>query len=287
MSDEEWIKKKFRDLRTGDVILSAGKNIGDIMIFVGRHSTIQHSCILVWLDVNSLKEGKVKVHPWYVDDNTTTLSFLGLAQGRKMDMVTQEEQKGLILYEPTELFVNAPIVYTRPLNRSRISNSLVCLKMEEYIEMHHLKMSYAYGIHHIVTVGLGFDIFGPHASGGKICSENVYLFLQHLCGYPGYNLGDDYDEYKVPDAKDYMTVPDFFFSEYNNHPVFEPEEYRVISKAAEEDVTVLHPFFIVLIVLILILILVFVLVNNYCDSCSANPMGVCPIGGRDIFDVLY
>jgi hypothetical protein len=286
-SDEDWIKKKFQGLRTGDVVLSAGKNIGDIMIFVGRQSTIQHSCILVWLDIESLKQGSIKTHPWYVNQETTTLSFLGLAQGRKMDMATQQEQKGLILYEPTELFVNAPIVYTRPLNRSNISDSLVCQKMEEYIQMHHLKMSYAYGIHHIITVGLGIDVFGPHSSGGKICSESVYLFLEHLCGYPGYNLGGDYEEYHLPDAKDYMTVPDFFFSEYNNHPVFDKEEYRVISKVAEEDITVLHPFFLVLVILILVLVLVFILINNYCDSCTANPMGICPIGAKDIFDVLY
>ena len=281
-NDEEWIKKKFKGLRTGDVILSAGKNIGDIMIFVGRHSTIQHSCILVWLDVEALERNEVKVHPWYVDDNTTTLSFLGLAQGSKMDMLVKEPRKGLILYEPQELFSNAPIVYTRPLNRNRISDDLVVQKMEEYIKMEHLQMTYAYGIHHIVTVGVGLDVFGPHKTGGRLCSENVYIFLKHLCGYPEYNLGDDFEDYKLPDAKDYMTVPDFFFSEYNTHPVFEPEEYRVISKSAEEDVTVMHPFFVVLIVLIIIIIVLFMVINNYCESCNAT--GICPIGSRDLFD---
>lgn len=280
--DEKWIKNKFKGLRTGDIILSAGKNIGDIMIFVGRHSTIQHSCILVWLDIDALNQGKVKVHPWYIDDNTTTLSFLGLAQGRKMDMLVKEPRKGLILYEPKELFSNAPIVYTRPLNRNRISDELVVQKMEEYIQMEHLQMTYAYGIHHIVTVGVGLDVFGPHKTGGRLCSENVYLFLKHLCGYPEYNLEDDFDDYKLPDAKDYMTVPDFFFSEYNTHPVFEPEEYRVISKSAEEDVTVLHPFFIALIVLIIIMIVIFAVINNYCESCNAT--GICPIGSKDLFD---
>lgn len=287
MESDEWVKKKFRTLRTGDICLSAGKNIGDIMIFIGRHSTIQHSCILVWLDVEALKENRVKVHPWFIDDETTTLSFLGLAQGRKMDMVTKEVQKGLILYEPGELFVNAPIAYVRPLDRNRIGDELVSMKTEEYIEMHHLKMRYAYGIPHIVTVGLGFDVFGPHKEGGKLCSENIYLFLEHLCGYPGFNIEGEHEEYKLPDARDYMTVPDFFFSEYNTHPVFEPEEYRVISKQNEEDVTVLHPFFIVMIVTILLVVLVIVLINNYCQSCNASLDAVCPITSRDFFDTLY
>jgi hypothetical protein len=280
--DEQWIKKKFKGLRTGDVILSAGKNIGDIMIFIGRHSTIQHSCLLVWLDVEALKRDEVKVHPWYIDDTTTTLSFLGLAQGRKMDMLTKELHKGLILYEPSELFSNAPIVYTRPLSRNHIDDELVTKKMQEYIKMEHLQMAYAYGLHHIATVGLGFDVFGPHKTGGRLCSENVYIFLKHLCGYPDYNLDDSFEDYKLPDAKDYMTVPDFFFSEYNTHPVFEPEEYRVISKTAEEDVTVLHPFFITLIVLIIIIIVLFMVINSYCESCNAT--GICPIGTRDLFD---
>lgn len=282
MNDDEWIKKKFKGLRTGDVILSAGKNIGDIMIFVGRHSTIQHSCLLVWLDVQSLQENKVKVHPWYIDDETTVLSFLGLAQGSKMDMLVKEPRKGLILYEPKELFVNAPIVYTRPLNRNRVSDELVVQKMEEYISEQHLQMMYAYGIEHIVTVGLGFDVFGPHKNGGRLCSENIYLFLKHLCGYPEYNLGDDFEPYKLPDAKDYMTVPDFFFSEYNTHPVFEPEEYRVISKTAEEDVTVLHPFFVALIIIIIVIVALFMIINSYCESCNAT--GICPINAKDIFD---
>ena len=156
------LSKNFLSFRTGDICLSAGENIGDIMICVGRHSTIQHSCILVWLDVNALKDNKVKVHPNYIDENTTTLSFLGLAEGRKLDMVTNELQKGLILYHPEELFINAPIVYVRALNKEYISDAYVTTKIEEYIEMHHLKMQYAYGKLHIVTVGLGLDVFGRH-----------------------------------------------------------------------------------------------------------------------------
>ena len=174
------LSRSFINFRTGDICLSAGENIGDIMIFIGRHSTIQHSCILVWLDVDSLKENKVKVHPNFIDESTTALSFLGLAEGRKLDMVTNELQKGLILYHPEELFINAPIVYVRPLNKEYISDKYVTLKMEEYIEKHHLKMQYAYGKLHIITVGLGFDIFGRHSENGKLCSENLYLFLQHL-----------------------------------------------------------------------------------------------------------
>jgi hypothetical protein len=44
-----------------------------------------------------------------------------------------------------------------------------------------------------------------------------------------------YEEYKVPDALDYMYVPDFFSSDYNTHPVFEKEEVRVIGTKNEEE----------------------------------------------------
>lgn len=331
------LSKNFLSFRTGDICLSAGENIGDIMIFVGRHSTIQHSCILVWLDVNALKDNKVKVHPNYIDENTTTLSFLGLAEGRKLDMVTNELQKGLILYNPEELFINAPIVYVRALNKEYISDAYVTTKMEEYIEMHHLKMQYAYGKLHIVTVGLGFDVFGRHADNGKLCSENLYLFLQHLCGFPEFRIEDilnsdkvriedidsdanafrienivtdsetqintkcvesktfnrvenkvfkniQYEEYKVPDALDYMYVPDFFSSDYNTHPVFEKEEVRVIGTKNEEDITVKHPYFVVFVVLVIIILFLFFVISNYCESCRAT--GFCRIGSKDFFDLL-
>jgi len=37
----------FKDYRTGDVVLSTGQGIGDLIIFFGRKTTIQHSALLV------------------------------------------------------------------------------------------------------------------------------------------------------------------------------------------------------------------------------------------------
>lgn len=295
------LEQNFIHFRTGDLCFSGGENIGDLMIFIGRQSTIQHSCILVWLDVESLRENKVKVHPWYIDEQTTALSFLGLAQGGKYDILTKEKQKGLILYEPEELFSNAPIAYVRGLSREYISDEYVCQKMEEYIEIHHLKMTYAYGTYHIVTVGLGFDVFGPHKTGGKLCSENIYIFLEHLCGYPEFKIDRDsilskginevtkkeitFPSYKVPDAIDRMYVPDFFSSDYNTHPVMEKEEVRVIGCKNEEDITVWHPYFIAFVMLVFIGLFLFLIINNYCESCSSGK-SVCLIDQKDVFDLI-
>ena len=150
------------------------------MIFIGRHSTIQHSCILVWLDVKSLKDKKIKIHPYFIDEETTTLSFLGLAEGRKMDIVKHEKQKGMILYQPAELFKNAPIIYVRELNQEYIKDDYVVKKLQQYIEYHHLKTQYAYGKFHIIVVGwLGYGGFGRHPT-GILCSENIYNFLKFL-----------------------------------------------------------------------------------------------------------
>ena len=85
--------KSFHPFRSGDIVLSAGQNLGDLIIFFGRHTTIQHSSILVWLDKVEAEKGNIKVVPWYEDDDTTILSFLGLAEGRKMDIVKQENIK--------------------------------------------------------------------------------------------------------------------------------------------------------------------------------------------------
>jgi len=286
------ITQKFIGWRTGDVVLSSGENIGDLIIFIGRHSTLQHSCILVWLDIPSLKEHKVKVHSHYIDDETTKLSFLGLAEGSKLDVVTQEPRKGLILWEPEYLFTNAPIIYIRPLNSEYIKDDYVVKKMEEYIEEHHLKMKYAYGKDYIVTVGLGFDILGPKKDGSQLCSGNVYLFLKHLCDYPNFKIENQLIEsltYKLPDCEPHMIVPDMFSSEHNSHPVFDSQEYRVLSKKNEEDVTVSHPYFIVFVILLLIVVLGFFIVYNYYESCKNNPMcrsGICMPGQRDFFDFM-
>lgn len=292
------LSRSFIGFRTGDICLSAGENIGDIMIFIGRHSTIQHSCILVWLDTEMLKRKEIKVHPYFIDENTTTLSFLGLAEGKKLDMGTDELQKGLILYHPEELFINAPIVYIRALNKEYITDDYVCVKMKEYIDLHYLKMQYAYGKKHIMTIGLGLDIFGRHKENGKLCSENIYLFLEHLCKFPDFEIDDivgdtqmvskpkniTYDEYKVVDAVDYMYLPDYFSGEYCTHPVFVKEEVRVIGTKNEEDVTVKHPYFVVFVVLVLIILFLFFIISNYCESCRANDF--CRIGSKDFFDLL-
>jgi len=280
------LSENFTQFRTGDICLSAGENIGDIMIFIGRHSTIQHSCILVWLDKKALQDKKIKVHPYFIDDETTTLSFLGLAEGNKLDMGSDELQKGLILYHPEELFINAPIVYIRPISKNYISDEYMIKMMEEYISIHYLKLKYAYGKGHIVTVGLGFDVFGKHPT-GVLCSENIYMFLHHICQYPEFIIEGkiyNYEDYKVPDAIDRMYVPDFFSAEYNTHPIFESEEVRVISTKNEEDITVKHPYFIMFVVLIIIILFLFFVINNYCESC--NVKGYCPIGSKDFFDSL-
>lgn len=284
--------QRFKNFRTGDIILSSGENIGDLLIFVGRHSTIQHSCILVWLNTEALQKHELKVEPNFIDEQTTALSFLGLAEGSRTDMLTGEKQKGLILWEPEELMKNAPIVYVRELNKQYISNEYVCQKMDEYIRMHHLKMKYAYGKGHIVTVGLGFDVFGEHQDKGVLCSENIYFFLEHLCEYPEFRIDGKevpHSPYKVVDAIRRMYVPDFFFSENNTHPVFEPEEYRVISKKNEEDVTVLNPLLITFVVLVLIIFFGFLIISRFCESCSksgtCSTTGIC-IPGPDIFDFI-
>jgi hypothetical protein len=286
MIDE--ITHKFITYRTGDIVLSSGAGIGDLMIFIGRHDTVQHSCILIWLDIDAMTTGQVKIHPNFIDDETTTLSFLGLAQGARTDMITGEKEKGLILWNPEDLLANAPIAYIRKLSREYISDEYVSNKMEEYINLQHLKMQYAYGIHHIVTAGLGFDVFGRHKT-GKICSENVYLFLEHLCKYPNFEIGNEkleFKDYKVIDAVDYLHVPDFFLSSYNSHPVFENLEERVISIKNEDDVTVKHPFFVMFAVLVFLIIFIFLVINNYCDSCSRSGADFCPINAKDLFDSL-
>jgi hypothetical protein len=292
------LQQRFIGFRTGDVCLSAGENIGDIMIFIGRHSTIQHSCLLVWLDKQALVNKKIKVLPYFVDEETTVLSFLGLTEGRKVDMGTNDLNKGLILWTPEELFMNAPIVYIRKISREYISDDYICDKMESYIQEHHLKLQYAYGKKHIVTVGLGFDVFGKHPN-GVLCSENIYMFLEHLCEYPEFKIYENienienvkntksikvlkYDGYKVPDAIGRMYVPDFFSAEYNTHPIFEDEEVRVISSKNEEDITVNHPYFIGFVVIVIVALILFFIVNNYCESCSAKDY--CPIGSKDLFD---
>jgi hypothetical protein len=317
------LEQRFIGFRTGDVCLSAGENIGDIMIFIGRHSTIQHSCLLVWLDKSSLKEKKIKTQPYFIDEDTTVLSFLGLAEGSKVDMGTDELHKGLILWTPEELFSNAPIVYVRKISREHISDEHICQKMDSYIEEHHLKLQYAYGKGHIVTVGLGFDVFGKHPT-GVLCSENIYMFLEHICSYPEFKVEEivlqakelslqpkeltlqpkelqpkelqpkgiktkkiksiQHTDYKTPDAIGRMYVPDFFSAEYNTHPIFEGEEVRVIGTKNEEDITVKHPYFIVFIVIFLLILIIFFIINNYCESCSYK--GFCPVGATDLFDSL-
>ena len=289
--------KSFHPFRSGDIVLSAGQNLGDLMIFFGRHTTIQHSSILVWLDKAEAEKGNIKVVPWYENDETTALSFLGLAEGRKMDIVKQEKHKGMILYEPEELFKNAPIIYVRPINQNYISDEFVCEKLQSYIEIHHLKTQYAYGKLHIVAVGwLGYGGMGKNPN-GILCSENVYYFLQHLCDYPRFRVeetlmpGDDeniqirvksengtkiipeYKSYKVPDAKDFLHTPDFFASEHNQHPVFDPQEYRVVATKTEIEATVWHPYFIAFAVIVILIVFVFFVIGNYCESCQRN--GIC------------
>jgi len=287
---EEELIEQFQPYRTGDVVFSAGQGLGDLIIFFGRHSTIQHSALLVWLDKAEADKGNIKVVPYYVDENTTILTFLGLAEGRKMDIVKKEKHKGMILYQPAELFKNAPIIYIRALEQKYISDEYVCQKMQEYIQIHHLKTQYAYGKLYIVTTGLGFDVLGKHKS-GILCSENIYNFLNYLCDYPNFKLEDvfhenqirvkgvdnsyvpEHKEYIVPDAKDYMTLPDFFASENNSHPVFEEKEFRVIARKSEVEVTVWHPYFITFVVLVIIILFVFFVINNFCESCRGN--GFC------------
>jgi hypothetical protein len=295
---------KFLQFRTGTIVFSAGENIGDLVILIGRHDTIQHSCILVWLDKEALREHKLKVHPHFIDNETTKLSFLGLAEGRKIDVLTDELQKGLILWEPEELFLNAPIVYTRSLNEQYVTNEYVCDVMTRYIETHHLKLKYLYGLKHIVTIGLGIDVFGEQKQ-GVLCSGNIYMFLNELCGFPDFDIDKinkyylenkvldsngsvkqikDYHEYFMPDANQHMFVPDFFISEYNTHPVMEQFESRVIGSKNENDVTVNHPFLLTLVVLILIVIFFFWLISNYCESCASKNKP-CMIN-KDFFDLL-
>lgn len=296
------IIEKFRPFRTGDVVLSAGQGLGDLMIFLGRHSTIQHSALLVWLDKSEAEKGVVKVVPRFIDDEATVLGFLGLAEGRKMDIVKQEKVKGMILYEPSELFKNAPIIYVRAIEQSYISDAYVTEVMQSYIEKHHLKTQYAYGKLYIVTTGLGMDILGKHKS-GILCSENILYFLKDLCDYPNFRLhvenkeylqkegvavksldfGEvedgkyipNHPEYKVPDAKDYMHLPDYYASENNTHPVFEEQEFRVLSKKSEVEVTVHHPYFLTFVILVILIVFVFFVISHYCETCQRT--GICMI----------
>jgi hypothetical protein len=287
--DEYQIIERFKPYRSGTVVLSAGKGIGDLIIFFGRQTTIQHSAILVWLDKSEQVKGNVKVVPRYIDDETTVLSFLGLAEGRKMDIVKQEKYKGMILYEPYELFKNAPIIYTRSLNEQYISDDYVTQKLQQYIEIHHLITQYAYGKLHIVTVGwLGYGGLGRHPT-GILCSENIYYFLQYVCDFPNFKIDTgviskeiepfetyyipEHEEYSVPDAQDFLYTPDFFASENNNHPVFEKEEYKVFAEKGELDITVNHPYFITFIVLVIIIMFLFIVISNFCESCQRN--GIC------------
>jgi hypothetical protein len=289
MNDE--LSKKFISFRTGDIVMSSGEGIGDLVIFFGRHTTIQHSAILVWLDKKSLETYDVKIHPAYIDEDTTVLSFLGLSEKSRVDMVSQSRQKGLILWQPEDLFANAPIVYVRALNPEHISDEYVTRKMTEYINIHHLRMQYAYGKMHIVTVGLGFDVLGEHPTQGKLCSENIYIFLKHLCNYPEFVIDGKkvkHDDYKVIDAIERMYVPDFFFSDNNTHPVFLADEARVISKKNEEDVTVNHPYFLIFVIVVILIIFIFLLVNNYCETCDSGVCRpqLCFPGQKDIFDLF-
>jgi hypothetical protein len=278
----------FKGYRTGDVVLSAGQGIGDLIIFFGRKTTIQHSALLVWLDKKAADKGIIKTVPYYEDDSTTILSFLGLSEGKKMDIVKKEKHKGMILYQPYELLKNAPVVYIRALNQEYIRDDYVVSKMQEYIEYHHLKTQYAYGKLHIVTVGwLGYGGLGRHPD-GILCSENVYNFLKHTCDFPNFKIDEgntkvteqfedysipEHPEYKVPDAKDFLYTPDFFASDCNDHPVFEKELYRIIAKYEEKDITIMHPYFVTFAVLVIIIVFIFFVINNYCESCHVT--GFC------------
>ena len=296
--DEEELITRFRGYRSGDIVLSAGKGVGDLIIFFGRHTTFQHSAILVWLDKQEAQNGNIKVVPYFKDDDTVILSFLGLAEGRKMDIVENSKQKGMILYQPAELFKNAPIIYVRELNQQYITDEYVVKKLQKYIEYHHLKTQYAYGKFHIIVVGwLGYGGFGRHPT-GILCSENVYYFLKFLCDYPDFKIDEvfveynepftkftvpDHEEYKVPDALDYLYTPDFFESQHNTHPIFEKNEYKVVEKLTEREATVFHPYFITFAVLVIIILFLFFIINNYCESCRVTGFCIRPIQQDFIF----
>jgi hypothetical protein len=190
----------------------------------------------------------------------------------------------------------------RALNQEYISDTYVCKKLQEYIETHHLKTKYAYGFLYLITSGTGYDVFGKHKS-GVLCSESIYNFLKHLCDYPNFRIGDsfedsaenlldspessnevkvkgisksiipEYIDYKVPDAKDYMYVPDFFASANNNHPVFEEKEYQIYGEKSDKDVTVWHPYFVTFAIIVILILFIFFVINNYCESCNAT--GIC------------
>lgn len=285
--EELTVTQQFIQYRTGDILLSAGENIGDFMIFLGRHTTMQHSCMVVWMDKEALGKHEAKVHPHYIDDDTTVLSFIGITQNRKMDLLTGELKKGLILSDPDLLPENSPIVYVRKLNRHLLTDEYVARKMEEYIKEHHSKMNYLYGFKYIVTVGLGFDVFDKKSENDQLCSGAVYVYLKHLCDYPNFKVDGvdnlDYFDYKVPDAEHHMYVPDFYSAEYNTHPVFDSEEHRIISKKSEEDATIFSPIVITFVVLVLIIIFIFAVISTYCTSCRSGN-GVCMIKKQSIFD---
>jgi hypothetical protein len=289
----ETLKEKFQPYRSGDIVLSAGEGVGDLVIFFGRHSTIQHSALLVWLDKVEADKGNIKVVPWYENDETTILSFLGLAPSKKTDIVTKQQHKGMILFQPEDMFMNAPLMYVRSLEQKYISDEYVCQKLQEYIVEHHLKTQYAYGKLYLVTTGTGFDVFGKHKS-GVLCSESIYNFLKHLCEYPNFRLKDintskiyipEHSEYQIPDAKDYMYVPDFFSSENNNHPVFEAKEFKVYGIKSDKDVTIWHPYFVTFAIIVILILFIFFVINNYCESCRGG--GVCMIPPKIQRDFIF
>lgn len=269
------VEERFQAYRSGDIVLTAGEGIGDLVIFFGRHSTIQHSSILVWLDREEADKGNVKVVPWYENDDSTIIAFLGLAPSYKEDVVSKTKNKGMILFRPEDIFANAPIIYVRSLEQKYISDEYVCRKLTEYIQEHRFKTQYAYGNLYLVTTGTGFDVFGKHKS-GVLCSESIYNFLKHLCDYPNFKIEDiipEHQDYQVPDAKDYMHVPDFFSSQNNNHPVFEPKEFQVYAEKSDKDVTVWHPYFVTFAIIVVLILFIFFVINNYCESCRAG--GIC------------
>lgn len=287
MEDYEYINH-FRTYRTGDVVLSAGKGIGDLVIFFGRKTTLQHSAMVVWLDKEAANKGIVKVVPYYEDDDTTVLSFMGLAAKSTIDVVKKEKAKGVILFQPNHIFKDIPVVYVRALNRDYIQDDYIISKMQSFIDYHRFNTQYAYGHLHLVTVGwLGYGGLGKHPK-GILCSENVYNFLKHTCDFPNFKIDEDdtqigqpfekysipeHPEYNVPDAKDFLYTPDFFSSDCNNHPVFEKDLYRVFSTSDEKDVTILHPYFVTFAVLVILIIFIFFVINNYCESCHVT--GFC------------
>ncbi len=176
--------------------------------------------------------------------------------------------------------------------------------MTKYILQHHLKLKYLYGLKFIATIGIGLDVFGDQKQ-GVLCSGNIYMFLEEICGFPEFDIDrinlfykerniieldgsireiKDYPKYVLPDAQKHMFVPDFFISEYNSHPVMEQVEYRVIGTKNENDVSVNHPYLLAFVVLVLIVVFFFWLISTFCESCSSGNKP-CMIN-KDFFDLL-